>query len=151
MCFTGIAVLVAGCATEPGAAGSSSTTGPAEALPSSIAEYDIRGGLPTEAIPGDKSPSSPDSAYPFPTAGWLDGGGRFAVVLVGSSSCPAVTSSIEVPDPHTVRLGLDRQKSDVCSADLAPRTYVIGTPTDVDRAQDVTLEYGDSVVTLPAL
>ncbi|PPB50973.1 hypothetical protein C4K88_03730 [Arthrobacter pityocampae] len=99
----------------------------------------------------ERLPSSPDSAYPFPTAGWLDGGGRFAVVLVGSSSCPAVPSSIEVPDPHTGRLGLDRQKSDVCSADMAPRTYVIGTPTDVDRTQDVTLEYGDSVVILPAL
>jgi hypothetical protein len=34
---------------------------------------------------------------------------------------------------------------------MAPRTYVISTPTEVNRTQEVTLEYGDLAVTLPAL
>lgn len=147
----GIAVLIAGCAAEPSTIGPSPTPVPAASMPQSIAKSEIQGGLPSEAIIGEQPPSSRDSSYPFPTAGWLDGGDEFAVVFAGSSSCPAFPSSMEVLDPHTVKLGIDRHDAPACSADLAPRTYVISTPTEINRNQGVTVEYGESAVTLPAL
>lgn len=149
--FLGIAVLIAGCAAEPSTEGLPFAPGPTAFMAPSIAEFEIQGGLPREAIVGEQPPFSPDSSYPFPTAGWLDGGDRFAIVLAGSSSCPAFPSSMEVLDPHTVKLGIDRHDETTCSADMAPRTHVINTPAGINRTQEVTLEYGDSAVTLPAL
>ena len=148
----GIAVLlIVGCTAEPGPVGPPSAPEPTDSMRQSIAESDSRGGLPAEAVIGEQPPRSPDSAYPFPRAGWLDGGDEFAIVLVGSSSCPAFPSSIEVVDPHTVKVGIDRREATVCSADMAPRTYVISTPTEINRTEEVTLTYGEAVVTLPAL
>ncbi|WP_146067340.1 hypothetical protein [Arthrobacter sp. SX1312] len=144
-------LLIGGCTAEPGTTGSPPAPEATDSLQQSIAESEIRGGLPAEAIIGEQPPRSPGSAYPFPRAGWLDGGDTFAIVLVGSGSCPAFPSSIEVVGPHTVKVGIDRHEATVCSADMSPRTYVISTPTEIDRTQDVTLTYGEAVVTLPAL
>jgi hypothetical protein len=130
-----ICVVIAGCSGEPG----------------SIAESESQGGLPAEAITAKASALAQDPIYPFPRAGWLDSGRKFAVVLSGSSSCPAFPSSVEAMDPHRIKLGIDTRGGPNCTADLAPRTYVISTPAGVDVAQEVTLEYGESTVTLPGL
>lgn len=151
MWVLGIAVLIAGCSTEPGPPEFQSTAESAVPESQSIAKSEIEGGLPAEAIIGEQPPFSPDASYPFPKAGWLDGGASFAIVLAGSSSCPSFPSSIEVIDPHTLKLGIDRRGGTPCSADMAPRTYVINTPAEIDLAQQVTLQYSESAVTLPAL
>lgn len=131
----GMSVLLAGCSAGPG----------------SIAESERQGGLPAEAITAKPSSSTQAPLYPFPAAGWLDAGAKFAVVLSGSSSCPAFPSSIEVLDAHHLKLGIDTRGGPTCTADLAPRTYVIRTPAEVDVSREITLQYGDTTVLLPPL
>lgn len=121
------------------------------ATPASIAESEHAGGLPAEAITAKPDSSGRDPAHPFPTAGWLDGGAKFAVVLAGSSSCPAFPSSIEVADPYNIKLGLDTRGGPNCTADMAPRTYIIRTPSDIDNSRQVTLLFGETTVALPPL
>lgn len=122
------------------------------AAPGSIAESDVRGGLPPEAIAAVPEHQVGDlPTVPGPVAGWLDQGTKFAVVLSGSSSCPAFPSSIEVPSPQRIKLKVEIRGAQACTADMAPRTYVIKTPDGVDVASGVTLEYGEVTVTLPAL
>ena len=133
--FVGMSVLLAGCSVEPG----------------SIAESERPGGLPAEAITATAGSSAHRPSYPFPEAGWLDAGAKFAVVLGGSSSCPAYPSSIEVLDAHHVKLGIDTRGGPNCTADMAPRTYIITTPADVDVSHEVTLQYGETTVVLPPL
>jgi hypothetical protein len=133
--FVGIAAVLVGCSVEPG----------------SVAESERRGGLPAEAITATPGSSSQVPSYPFPEAGWLDAGAKFAVVLGGSSSCPSFPSSIEVLNPHHLKLGIATRGGPNCTADIAPRTYVIRTPTDVDISREVTLQYGETTVVLPPL
>lgn len=133
--LVGMSVLLAGCSAAPG----------------SIAESEREGGLPAEAIPARPGSAGQDPLYPFPSAGWLDAGAKFAVVLSGSSSCPAFPSAIEVPDAHHLKLGIDTRGGPNCTADLAPRTYVIRTPAEVDTSRAVTLQYGETTVVLPPL
>jgi hypothetical protein len=121
------------------------------AAPASVAESEHAGGLPAQAITAKPDSSGRDLAYPFPTAGWLDDGARFAIVLAGSSGCPAFPSSIDVADPHTIRLGLDTRGGPNCTADMAPRTYIIRTPTGIDSSGQVTLLFGETTVALPPL
>ncbi len=84
-------------------------------------------------------------------AGWLEAGAKFAVVISGSSSCPAYPSSIEVTKSRHLKLGLATRTAQACTDDMAPHTYVINTPGDVDVSQEVTLEYGQTRGVLPPL
>lgn len=82
-------------------------------------------------------------------AGWLDAGAKFAVVLSGSSSCPTFPSSVEVLTAHHLKLNLATRNAPACTADMAPRTYVLKTPVDLDVSKEVTLEFGETTVVLP--
>ena len=119
--------------------------------PDSIAESEHEGGLPRDAVISSPSPPSQHQAYPFPSAGWLNNGNRIAIVLAGSSSCPSFPSSIEVVDKHRMKIGVSTRGGPNCTADLAPRTYVIRTPAEIDTSSDVTIEYDGSSDLLPAL
>lgn len=134
----GIVALLIGCSGPPGP-------------PGSIAESERMGGLPADAIA--TSPGIPFGPLPGggPSAGWLDDGARFAVVLGGSSSCPSFPSSIDVIDKHRLKIGVSTSGGPVCTADLVPRTYVIRTPDGVDTSGQVTLLFGESSAVLPPL
>lgn len=121
------------------------------AVPASIAEAEREGGLPAEAITAKPSSSARVPSFPFAAAGWLDAGARFAVVVSGSSSCPDFPASIEVVNSQHLKLSLDSRGGPNCTADMAPRTYIIRTPSAVDVSREVTLEYGETTVVLPAL
>ncbi|MGO4146904.1 hypothetical protein AB4Y77_17630 [Paenarthrobacter sp. YAF11_1] len=133
----GLSAMLAGCSAEP----------------SSISESEFRGGLPSEAITAKPGSEAQDPSFPspVPVAGWLDAGSKFAVVLSGSSSCPAFPTSIEVLNSHHLKLTIATRPAQACTADMAPRTYVIKTPADVDVSHEVTLEYGETRVVLPPL
>lgn len=123
------------------------------AAPSTISESEFSGGLPSEAITANPGSWADDPSFPspVPVAGWLDAGAKFAVVLSGSSSCPAFPSSIEVLNPQHVKLNLTTRGAHACSADMSPRTYVVKTPADLDVSNEVTLEFGETRVVLPPL
>jgi hypothetical protein len=133
----GAAALLAGCSAGP----------------SSIAESEFRGRLPSEAITASPGSWAQDPSFPspIPVVGWLDAGAKLAVVLSGSSSCPAYPSSIEVLNSQHLKLSLATRGTQTCTADIAPRTYVIKTPSDVDVSREVTLEYGETRVVLPPI
>ena len=133
----GVAVLLTGCS----------------AAPPSIAESDFRGALPAEAVTAKPGSWAQDPSFPspVPVSGWLESGAKFAVVISGSSSCPAYPSSIEVLNSRHLKLGLGTRTAQACTDDMAPHSYVIKTPGDVDVSQEVTLEYGQTTVVLPAL
>ena len=50
-----------------------------------------------------------------------------------------------------VALGLDTRGGPNCTADMAPRTYIIRTPTGIDSSGQVTLLFGETTVALPPL
>ena len=131
----GLFALLAGCSAAPG----------------SVAESEREGGLPAEAITAKPGSSTQIPSFPFPAAGWLDAGKRFAVVLSGSSSCPAFPASIQVLNSQRLKLDLESRGGPNCTADMVLRTYVIRTPSGVDVSREVTLEYGETTVVLPAL
>ena len=132
----GLAAILAGCAASP----------------SSISESDFRGGLPSEAITADPDTHAKEPYLSLgPAAGWLDAGAKFAVALSGSSSCPAFPSSIQVLNSQHVKLEVATHDAQACTADLAPHTYVIKTPADVDSSREVTLDVGETRVLLPPL
>jgi hypothetical protein len=133
--FVGMFALLVSCSVEP----------------SSIAESERVGGLPADAIPAKPGSPAENLFYPSPEAGWLDAGAKFAVVLGGSSSCPAFPSSLEVLEANHLKLGIDTRGGPNCTTDLVQRTYVIKTPNEVDVSREVTLQYGKTTVVLPPL
>lgn len=148
----GVTFALAGCSNGSDSASSEPTAGPQSVIPESVADSEARGGLPPEAITAEQTSPPQEQAYPFPQAGWLGGGAKFAIVLAGSSSCPAFPSSIEVVDAHRLKIGIAKREAKVCSADMAPRTHTFRTPAQIDSSQEVTLEYtGGGTVLLPAL
>jgi hypothetical protein len=148
----GIAFWLGGCSNSSDPAHSEPTAGPQSVTPGSVADSEAQGGLPAEAITAEQTSPPQEQAYPFPEAGWLEGGAKFAIVLAGSSSCPAFPSSIEVVDAHRLKIGIARREAEVCSADMAPRTHMFRTPAEIDSSQEVTLEYsGGGTVLLPPL
>ncbi|MBG6224332.1 hypothetical protein IWX63_000887 [Arthrobacter sp. CAN_A2] len=148
----GITLGLAGCSNGSDPATSEPTTEPPSVTPGSVADSEAEGELPPEAITAEQGSLPQEQAYPFPEAGWLEGGAKFAIVLVGSSSCPAFPSSIEVIDAHRLMIGIDSREGEVCTADMVPRTHVLRTPADIDSSQEVTLEYSfGRTVILPPL
>lgn len=98
-------VLLAGCATGPGAA-----------EPGSIAEKSYRG-LPEQAAV---------EALEQPLVTPL-GGSRFALTLWGSSSCPRIPTAIAT-DGAEVLVQLAESGGEVCTADMAPMTHELLSP-----------------------
>lgn len=123
------------------------------ACSASIAASSYDGTLPDDAI---TTPAPDDDEAnllsPFPTAGWLDDGDRFAIVLGGSSSCPSYPVSMVVDDSRTLTIEIGQSGGPACTADMKLRTHVLTTPAGLDPTGEVTIRYGESgTAVLPAL
>ena len=82
-----------------------------------------------------------DLLDPKPVATWLDDERRqFAVVTVGSGSCPPVPTSIEATDADTIAITFVPATAPVCSADLSATTHVFDRPDEITLDGDVTIE-----------
>jgi hypothetical protein len=119
----------------------------------SIAASSYDGMLPDDAI---TTPAPEDDEAnllaPFPTAGWLGDGDRFAIVLGGSSSCPSFPVSMVVDDSRTLSIEIGHSGGPDCTADLKLRTHVLTTPAGLDPAGEITIRYSESeTAVLPAL
>jgi hypothetical protein len=127
-------------------------TAPPESPPQLQVESERQGLLPKEAVTSKPTPPVPTEPwFPFPLAGWLENGQKFAVVIGGSLGCPSFPSSIEVVDPHRMRIGIGTKGGPVCDSAWVGRTFVIRTPKQIDPTHEVTVQYGDTTVRLPAL
>lgn len=127
-------------------------TSPPEPPPQLQIESERQGLLPKEAVTSKPTPSGPgEQGLPFPLVGWLENGRKFAIVIGGSLGCPSFPSSIEVVDRHRMKIGVGTRGGPVCDSAWVGRTFVIRTPTEIDPAHEVTVQYGDTTVRLPAL
>jgi hypothetical protein len=134
---------LAGCAsvTEAGghAPASASPTAPAGSLPQADVMDLIPGaagrGLP-EGAAGQSMPAAQGGA------GWAPDEGLLYVVTFGSSSCPTLAAPQATGhDPLSVRL--IEPTAEVCTADFAPTTTVVGVPDGVDDGRPVAVRVGD--------
>lgn len=86
-----------------------------------------------------------------PVATWIEDDETFAVTMWGSSSCPAVPSSIDTTDSGAVEITFVTDSSGPCTADLAPTTHEFGVPDDAAASPlEVTIgwEGADTTSTL---
>lgn len=79
-----------------------------------------------------------------PVAVWLDEGARFAVVTWGSSSCPAVATSLTATAADRLSLTFAASSNDPCTADMAPTTHEFVLPDAVTgRPVTISITYED--------
>lgn len=76
-------------------------------------------------------------------AAWLEQGGKIAVTVWGSSSCPIVGTGIKVVKPfgegNTVEVAVEQRGGEVCTMDYVPHTTVFWTPMNVTTTEDLTV------------
>ncbi|QTX05555.1 hypothetical protein [Agromyces archimandritae] len=104
-------------------------------------------GLPAEA-------EGAEGTIGEPQAVWLESGGKIAVTLYGSSTCPYVGTDIRVVDDktagNTVAVDVPALPEDqACTMDLVPHTTVFWTPMNVTTTQDLTVQVMDETLTIP--
>ena len=96
-----------------------------------------------QGIPDDWDGPVPDPLTGEPAAGWIDDD-EFAVITMGSGSCPPVPSEPEVTSPGEVRIEFGPSPNEVCTADMSPTTHVFTLPEElIDRPITVTVTYQD--------
>lgn len=85
---------------------------------------------------------------------WLEQGGKLAVTIPGSSTCPVVGSRIHVLEEagEGNRVAIDvveRDEDEACTTDLVPHTTVFWTPVHVTTTEELTVEVVGETVTVP--
>lgn len=101
------------------------------------ADQTIRG------IPDDWEGPMPDPLTDEPSAGWIDDD-EFAIITMGSGSCPPVPSAPQVRGSGEVEVEFGPSPNNPCTADMGPTTHVFRLPPAViDRPVTVTVTYQD--------
>jgi hypothetical protein len=119
-----VALMVSGCATGPSGDGSQ-------------ADRVVRG------IPEVWSGPNIDPLEGGPVVGWIDDD-EFAVVTMGSGSCPPVAREPEVVGPGELRVTFGPSPHDPCTADMSTTTHVFALPAEVtDRPVTITVTFED--------
>lgn len=99
------------------------------------------------------TPAPEESSEFQPEAVWLDQGRLIGLVTWGSSTCvPFASESTASGQDVTVDLSdtLEGQEPRACTADMAPRVTVVGTPAGVNPHEDatVTVNYNEQELAL---
>jgi len=66
-----------------------------------------------------------------PAAVWMERGESFAVVTMGSSSCPVVATAVSAKGDDLVSVMFGSSPNNPCTADIAPTTHEFELPTGV--------------------
>lgn len=115
-------------------------------------------GEPVSDHPGDAEGNTETEPGEEPSEGlaaaWLQQGGRLAVTIWGSSTCPSVGREIRVIDPagEGNRVAVDlvqRPEDEVCTMDYVPHTTVFWTPLDVTTTEPLVVEVAGQSVEVP--
>ena len=97
----------------------------------------------TQGIPDGWDGPVPDPLTGQPSAGWIDGD-EFAVITMGSGSCPPVPSEPDVVNAGEVHIEFGPSPNEVCTADMSPTTHVFALPDELtDRPLAVTITYAE--------
>jgi hypothetical protein len=128
------ALVLTGCA--PG-------SGPVTDYPGlPVVNEELDPGVPIEEPTGDE-----------PFVQYLGDGGRLAVTIWGSSTCPVVGKDLVVTakahEGNAVEVVLPEPGNGPCTADFVPHTTEFSTPYDVTTTKPLEVTIGDAVVTVP--
>lgn len=83
-----------------------------------------------QGIPDDWTGPAPDPLTGEPAAGWIDDD-EFAVITMGSGSCPPVPSEPEAVGDDGLRIEFGPSPNEVCTADMSPTTHVFRLPDEL--------------------
>lgn len=88
-----------------------------------------------------------------PLAVYLGDGGRIAVTIWGSSTCPVVPTEIRVletaEEGNAVEFVLPEPDDGPCTADFVPHTTEFFTPDDVTTTQPLRVVVGEQEIEVP--
>lgn len=103
-----------------------------------------------EGHAGEEDGEAPEAL----SAVWLEQGGKLAVTISGSSSCPNVGRQIRVLEPagdgNRVAVDLvERPDDEICTMDYVPHTTVFWTPLEVTTTEPLVVEVAGERVTVP--
>ena len=150
------ALLLAGCA--PG-------SGPIEDFPGlpvqdeqveaegEVEDTELGGETETEVDEGSAE-EVPEPTGDEPFVQYLQDGGRLAITIWGSSTCPVIPTQLRVTaeagEGNAVEAVLPQVDDDrPCTMDFVPHTTVFSTPADVTTTEELEVTIGDAVVTVP--
>ncbi|GGI45512.1 hypothetical protein BCL57_001701 [Agromyces flavus] len=149
------ALLLAGCAPGPG---------PVENFPGLpvIDEEEVAAGDAEDTEQGgeteDETEEGSAEEVPEPTGDepyvqYLQDGGRLAITIWGSSTCPIIPTELRVTaeagEGNAVEAILPEAEEGPCTMDFVPHTTVFSTPADVTTTEELEVTVGDAVVTVP--
>ncbi len=92
-----------------------------------------------EAVVGGPTDTNgmPETGDPF--AMWVSGNKQFTVTTYGSSSCLPIANEPQMGTGNSIEVSVREADSAMCTADLAPRTWTLDTPSGIDPSQSVTI------------
>jgi hypothetical protein len=101
-------------------------------------------GGPDPGVAESMEPGAPDDAEidwssPAPAATWVERGERFAIVTMGSSSCPPIATAITADGVDRILVRFAPSPHDPCTADMAATTHTFAVPEGVEPSS-VTVE-----------
>jgi hypothetical protein len=111
------------------------------------------GGSTEDEIDEDDAVEVPEPTGDEPYVQYLQNGGRLAITIWGSSTCPVVPTELHVTaeagEGNAVEAELPEPEVGPCTADFVPHTTVFWTPVDVTTTEPLEVTIGDQVVTVP--
>jgi hypothetical protein len=117
------------------------------------AEDTEEGGPTEDEADEEEVEEEPEPTGDEPVVQYLNDGGRLAITIWGSSTCPVVPSELRVTaeagEGNAVEAVLPEQPNRPCTMDFTPHTTVFSTPADVTTTEPLEVTIGDQVVTVP--
>ncbi|MBM7505772.1 hypothetical protein ACFPER_01550 [Agromyces aurantiacus] len=117
------------------------------------AENTDQGGETEDETEQGSAEEVPEPTGDEPYVQYLQDGGRLAITIWGSSTCPVVSTDLRVTAPagegNAVEAVLPEPEDGPCTADFVPHTTVFSTPYDVTTTEPLEVTVGDAVVTVP--
>lgn len=117
------------------------------------AEETEEGGPSEEETEEDSAEEAPEPTGDVPVVQYLQDGGRLAITIWGSSTCPVVPTDLRVTaeagEGNAVEAVLPEPEEGPCTMDFVPHTTVFSTPADVTTTEELEVTVGDAVVTVP--
>ncbi|WP_430647797.1 hypothetical protein [Agromyces sp. GXS1127] len=111
------------------------------------------GGSTEEETDEEDVVETPEPTGDEPYVQYLDDGGRLAITIWGSSTCPVVPTRIEVlaeaGEGNAVEAILPEPETGPCTMDFVPHTTVFWTPVFTTTTEPLEVTIGDQTVTVP--
>lgn len=117
------------------------------------AEETDEGGPTEDEADEEEAEEAPEPTGDEPVVQYLNDGGRLAITIWGSSTCPVVPTELRVTaeagEGNAVEAVLPEPEDGPCTMDFTPHTTVFSTPADVTTTEPLEVTVGDQTVTVP--